>query len=1085
MKAFKCFLASLLLPAWLSAQPAGSIPTTAFTRDLLRSADAAAARTKLEIGVGGTNGISFDPNQFTGIDPVHIIDGAFLTNSALYGASFPLLSTNKVLFSSGSNTVTTVGGPLGVQILQSTNASQALALLGITPSTNGANVVSNLAQVAAYPTDQGDYLFVMNGAAFNDGGGGVFNRVLEADYGGNDGVNEITSTDDATYAWKRVADLTQYPDLELANLGDVSISGSTNQTVAWVDNAGAANLKAFPAGVLDIRWFGAVADDSTSDTAAINAALSAAASVPGSTVYIPPGLFYFTNQITLQPQVTLKVDGHLKLDWANTSTNIGNAFQNLSYATTPSFDTNGAAVTVDQDITILGPGCIDFAAEDADQNLEGAAVFNTDGTRRFYSHGFALRNIDNLRMSGLVISNAQQFAVSILASKNVLVDHNIVRTGYGLGNTEYYDGKNQDGIHFNAVQNGRVLGNDIESSDDAFACGTIYSNSVTRNIQVIGNRLACHIVGPSRESNGTTNYWAAAAGVRSVVEDTAATDPNAYVDGILIEGNLMEGGSSGVLMGGTTLAGYPTHRNIVVRNNIMRNYDFVHDQTATAPDGEPAAIFKMFNYANDFAAVQNLVFAGNVITNSARHGLRVYHAKDVVVEGNIFADIKENINISATLPAVEPILLDTHQGNVTNAVIRGNVIKDVVGRGIYVGGGASKTVTGLVIDGNFIEHFASANADTAQADNFAAIACYIADDRVISRNVIQNGNGTGIALQGDLKDRVEVTDNLIRNLTDVLGSDGILVYDNSGDTFPSAVVSGNRVDNVAGRGIYILNCLVPDVVGNHVTSPGQGATGIGAIQFYWDVAVSGGGGQFSKNVLESTTGNYAAVGAETTTWSGVKINALDNVAFGAGSGMALGSATNSMTMYPRVSGTGLNLTNYFDAYGIYLLNLTNASSTAAMYLQNNHTNFGVSIVQAATLAANNHALRVFSSTAAQTAAPLTYLWDNNSSSSQNTLKVQNHGTGAALFVDQNNGDTGGAINIDMDANSASRARGLIIDVDNAGGGGVVGIYVAGLAADDPVLEVPTDATAGVDATIVARIAVRHNGAIKYLRLYND
>ncbi|WP_199620906.1 right-handed parallel beta-helix repeat-containing protein [Paenibacillus alkalitolerans] len=64
-----------------------------------------------------------------------------------------------------------------------------------------------------------------------------------------------------------------------------------------------------PAGVYPIVAYGAIPDDDTVDTAAIQAAADAAAAAGGGTVLVPPGKYLFDAAIRLGPNVTLKGAG--------------------------------------------------------------------------------------------------------------------------------------------------------------------------------------------------------------------------------------------------------------------------------------------------------------------------------------------------------------------------------------------------------------------------------------------------------------------------------------------------------------------------------------------------------------------------------------------------------------------------------------------------------------------------------------------------------------------------------------------------------------------------------------------------------
>ena len=105
-----------------------------------------------------------------------------------------------------------------------------------------------------------------------------------------------------------------------------------------------------------------------------------------------------------------------------------------------------------------------------------------------------------------------------------------------------------------------------------------------------------------------------------------------------------------------------------------------------------------------------------------------------------------------------------------------------------------------------------------------------------------------------------------------------------------------------------------------------------------------------------------------------------------------------------------------------------------------------------------------------------------------TITDSGTSTGDSLLITTSGADTGAySIAINRDGNSASTIYGMLVEVDNAGAGTSCGIDFASFAAGEPLFRRPTDATAGVDATIRGRIAVLASDGttIHYVRVYND
>lgn len=92
---------------------------------------------------------------------------------------------------------------------------------------------------------------------------------------------------------------------------------------------------------------------------------------------------------------------------------------------------------------------------------------------------------------------------------------------------------------------------------------------------------------------------------------------------------------------------------------------------------------------------------------------------------------------------------------------------------------------------------------------------------------------------------------------------------------------------------------------------------------------------------------------------------------------------------------------------------------------------------------------------------------------------------APALVLVGSGYLGGALRIDVDADSATRAYGLQIAVDNAGTNGLVcGIDFSGFAKDEPIFSVvaDTNATAG---TLSAQFPVLMGSTVYYVNLYTQ
>jgi hypothetical protein len=194
----------------------------------------------------------------------------------------------------------------------------------------------------------------------------------------------------------------------------------------------------------NITSYGAVANDSTKDTTAIQNAINAAYNAGGGRVVVPSGTF-ITGKVTLKNNVTLRLD---------TSTSVLKGTTNyLDYGsgawTDSMIDASGGT-----NKRIEGPGTID-----------GVNCENPNGEGGWRGpHGVYFMGCDGITFVGFTIKNTGNYALtawdgwqaSDAATKNITVDG--VKF-YGV----------QDGLHVNSATNITVKNCNFQTRDDCIA----------------------------------------------------------------------------------------------------------------------------------------------------------------------------------------------------------------------------------------------------------------------------------------------------------------------------------------------------------------------------------------------------------------------------------------------------------------------------------------------------------------------------------------------------------------------------------------------------------------------------------------
>ena len=270
--------------------------------------------------------------------------------------------------------------------------------------------------------------------------------------------------------------------------------------------------------VFDVRVFGAKGDGRTVDTQAINAAIEAATTAGGGTVYLSAGT-YLSYSIRLKSHITLELGpgatllaalpapekGHYDLPEPNEH----DLYQDFGHSHWQNSLIWGVGL---EDVAIVGPGRIDGAGltrrgpgarwsrKAGDRPLSmGAAVGARDdpeaaAARAMDGQGnkaIALKLCRNVLLRDFSVLNGGHFAVLATGVDNLTIDNLAIDT-------------NRDGLDIDACRNVRISNSSINSpNDDAIVLKSSYALGVARatenvtitNCQVSGYDLGTFLDG--------------------------------------------------------------------------------------------------------------------------------------------------------------------------------------------------------------------------------------------------------------------------------------------------------------------------------------------------------------------------------------------------------------------------------------------------------------------------------------------------------------------------------------------------------------------------------------------------------------
>ncbi len=243
---------------------------------------------------------------------------------------------------------------------------------------------------------------------------------------------------------------------------------------------GADRITAQPPRTFNVRDYGAVAEGTTLDTAALNQAIEACAKAGGGQVLVPPG-GYLTGTIHLRSHVTLFLAAGARL--------IGTTNLDLYQPPkVPSFMPEArwgkwhrGLIVADEaeDVTICGPGLID-----------GRKVFDPTGEEHMRGpHGITFAGCRGFTIRDVSIVDAANYAIFFQVSDNVEVRNVRIVGGW-------------DGVHFRGAperwcRNVDIVNCQFYTGDDSIA-GRYWDNVVVSGCVVNSSCNGIRVIGPVR-----------------------------------------------------------------------------------------------------------------------------------------------------------------------------------------------------------------------------------------------------------------------------------------------------------------------------------------------------------------------------------------------------------------------------------------------------------------------------------------------------------------------------------------------------------------------------------------------------------
>jgi polygalacturonase len=215
-------------------------------------------------------------------------------------------------------------------------------------------------------------------------------------------------------------------------LAVIGAAGLAAASTAGIASAGTGTAAVAPAGVFNVRDFGAAGNGTTNDTPAIERAINAASTAGGGTVEFPSGTYRAGGTIHLKSNITVMLDAGSTVTGSSSGydaaePNPNSAFQDFGHSHFHNAMFFGDRLT---NIGFVGSGTID-----GNNNLITGNPGNGQADKII-----SLTRCENLTLNGITLRQGGHFAILINGCNHVVSDHLNIQTasdrdGWNIINT--------------------------------------------------------------------------------------------------------------------------------------------------------------------------------------------------------------------------------------------------------------------------------------------------------------------------------------------------------------------------------------------------------------------------------------------------------------------------------------------------------------------------------------------------------------------------------------------------------------------------------------------------------------------------
>jgi polygalacturonase len=619
--------------------------------------------------------------------------------------------------------------------------------------------------------------------------------------------------------------------------------------------------------IKNVKDFGAVGNGVADDTTAIQAAINAAIAAGGGTVFVPGGSTYIVKNLTLGSNIIFHNEGTLKLANGAGTGNASTTIFNWA-GTTPTYDSDGVpSGWGGSNIIIRGGGTFDGNSANAEERFDGDG-----GAVLWFGHLFHLGGIDGLRIENVTLLDAAGFLIAINHSHNIVIDGCTLLTGaHRGGNSDFNNGRNQDGIHTLNAHNMVISNCYIESSDDCInvdATNASVSNASSRYINIIGNTFAQNMGSANRDT--TSNVYRSLA--YNIKLDPQGTAPIRQVN---IVGNVIDGsvnGARAIALGAAQATGYML-TDVTCSNNVIRGFTGLGDTGYV-----PGIFIRVID-------IDGLIFSNNIVEDFARQ-VQFYNAKNIDISNNRFSKMSAN-----AAGNVNNIFWNFRrdQGPTADVRFEGNVFDSLLG-GILYAAETANAVTRLSVKNNTIRDCANGNTNNSNINLYAVVRLAECDDFEFSGNTVYDHAASGVvAFLCDSGSKVRIHDNHMVNMGNGdgdLNAECFTVSEAVGTAVNGEVsIQGNIIDGCQGLAVELTNIKKFWVTSNQIFNPDQ-KNDLEAIYVSYsgsssDLVTTGVEGTIAHNTGYVTGGITRCARIRTgqlnsSTWTGSPIKVFDN-----------------------------------------------------------------------------------------------------------------------------------------------------------------------------------------------------------------